>query len=378
MSVLKVIGFNREGIPRGSGSATLWVKAESTQDSDARYLFISNSHVVTDFAQVVLVDPRHPTDLLPTEVLGVSQAADIAVLSVTVQNQFEFLTDLEKLKLKEPMVLESFDSVAEGYPVALPELTKSPGKVAPQVFNGRVVYQTSATLNQGNSGGALFDEDGFWRGVPYAVINGVGDVSFCVTDLEAISVAKTIVQEWRGLPIALQDMTFDLAVQSNPFPIGSVIATRIRVIEGFNEPLAIMDENVTATIPMCLRLLAPYTYSIKLNDGVQGTITTSYMVSGFGQRDGLPFLTIGAVHLAPLNEHSKTKFPWLHFAKVSARSLVVTSVDPDSPHNSLVGSIVTRINGVTVYSPTEAEHAVQQAEMVHLETSEGAVALQNN
>lgn len=377
MSVVKVIVFSREGVARGTGSATLLFRATGS-DEVPRHLFITNSHVVTETPRVLITQPRTPNVLLEAEVLGVSQAADIAVLSVKEEgpeDAVEMLRGLDVLKTKPSMQLETFEGTAEGYPLGLPEISKSPGLIVPQVAVGRIVYQTSATLNGGNSGGALFDEDGYYRGVPFAGIMFVSDIGFCITDLEALAVADAIVGKYRGSSIALQPLQLDVGQVSEPFPVGSVIGGKIRVVQGPGGPLGIFQEAVTATIPLCMRLLPEGSYPVVLDDQVVTTVTTRYPTLDLGLRNSLPFLTVDSIHMAPVTKDHVSMFPHLAVQEVPTRALIITAADPDSPHGSFVGSIVESVNGIPVQTAKQASDALQEGKAVSIQTTVGHLVL---
>lgn len=339
-------------------------------------LFITNAHVVAKGDVVTITGPRFPAVMCPVRVLGMAKEVDIAVLAVSRprdDDEEEFLSTLEPLKMRPELRLDLEEGTAVGFPLGFTEITTSTGNVGPQVFNGRIVYQISESLNGGNSGGGLFDEKGYWRGVPYAGIMFVSDLSFCITDMEAIEVARAIV---RGNIAAQGEVVEVEPLQINvPFELlpGDRIHQDLVMVEGPNQPLAVFQDEVTGTLEMCMRLLPPGDYTV-VRDGqvLDLDITTRYNWSVLTPTNPIPFVMSGPIHMTSLAKAHMAKFPSLYLHDVSNPAVIITAADPKAKKSAFVGALVKTVNGRIVQTPGDVADALEDNNNT-FETTEGTL-----
>jgi len=163
-----------EKVPSGIGSGVL-VSAEGH--------VITNAHVITDQrtgnpVEEVIVKLATDQEFV-AEIIGFDRSTDVAVLKIEAEEELPFVT------LANSDLLQVGDVVfAAGNPLGI-GLTVTMGIVSAtkrtelDVFRGqRGAYenfiQTDASINQGNSGGALLDTKGRLIGINTAIISQTG------------------------------------------------------------------------------------------------------------------------------------------------------------------------------------------------------------
>ncbi|MFT4621780.1 MAG: serine protease Do [Myxococcota bacterium] len=142
-------------------------------------LAVTNAHVVAD-AQTIharLSDGSR----VPVTVLGMDEATDVALLSLGADRAWPYL---EFGSSSEVRVGDWV--VAIGNPLGLGHtvtagIVSGKGRVLGQdVFGSDDYIQTDAAINQGNSGGPVFDLSGRVVGVANAIIAGANTVGFAI------------------------------------------------------------------------------------------------------------------------------------------------------------------------------------------------------
>jgi len=163
-----------EKVPSGIGSGVL-VSAEGH--------VITNAHVITDQrtgnpVEEVVVKLSTEQEFI-AEIIGFDRSTDVAVLKIEAEEELPFVT------LANSDLLQVGDVVfAAGNPLGI-GLTVTMGIISAtkrtelDVFRGqRGAYenfiQTDASINQGNSGGALLDTKGRLIGINTAIISQTG------------------------------------------------------------------------------------------------------------------------------------------------------------------------------------------------------------
>ena len=163
-----------EKVPSGIGSGVL-VSAEGH--------VITNAHVITDQrtgnpVEEVIVKLATDQEFL-AEIIGFDRSTDVAVLKIEAEEELPFVT------LANSDLLQVGDVVfAAGNPLGI-GLTVTMGIVSAtkrtelDVFRGQQgayenFIQTDASINQGNSGGALLDTKGRLIGINTAIISQTG------------------------------------------------------------------------------------------------------------------------------------------------------------------------------------------------------------
>jgi S1-C subfamily serine protease len=205
------------GIANGS-VVTVYVDEESEKIGAPRgrsgFVFSSDGYVVTN--RHTIEDSKTVTvhfvdnTVYPTAIVGTDPATDLAVLKIKSNKRFRFL------KLGDSAQVQPGDRVvAAGNPMVF-AIVISSGIISAQDQNGGF-FQTDASINQGNSGGPLFNEKGEVIAVNTAIEvprGGSSRIGFALP----INTAKIIISDliergkvergWIG--VSIQDLTEDL------------------------------------------------------------------------------------------------------------------------------------------------------------------------
>lgn len=165
----------------GSGSAVVF-----SSDGYA----ISNYHVVSGTAALTAV--LGDGSSCPAEIVGVDAATDLAVLKLThPQSSYVEMGDSSLLQVGQLAIaignpLGFYSTVTVGIVSALRRSLRGAG--------GRMIddiIQTDASLNPGNSGGALVDHRGHLVGINTAIIGGAQGLCFAIP----INTAKAVIPD---------------------------------------------------------------------------------------------------------------------------------------------------------------------------------------
>jgi serine protease Do len=166
---------------------------------DAKGIILTNNHVVAgaDQVQVVTSDGRN----LPAVVVGSDPGTDVAVVRLTKPP-----ANLKVAKLGNSDALRVGDYVlAIGNPLGLGQ-TVTMGIVSAKnrTLDGRLIdyadfIQTDAAINQGNSGGPLFNFGGDVVGINSAILNPARamNVGFAIPINQAKAIADQILKSGR-------------------------------------------------------------------------------------------------------------------------------------------------------------------------------------
>ncbi|MDB5505494.1 MAG: HtrA protease/chaperone protein [Devosia sp.] len=179
-------------------------------------LIVTNNHVIegADEVLVFLTDGRR----FPAEVLGTDFKTDIAVLRIEVEGQLPFvqLGDSDTAEVGD-WVMAIGNPFGLGGSVTLGIVSARNRQLNSGPYDSFI--QTDASINQGNSGGPLFDMDGMVVGINTAIIarGGMGlGIGFAVP----INIAKNVVKQlteygetrrgWLG--VGIQPVTEEIAL----------------------------------------------------------------------------------------------------------------------------------------------------------------------
>ncbi len=141
---------------------------------------LTNAHVLRDITDLDIV--LHDGRTIPASVLGTDADADIAVLQLQGEGPWPWLdlADSDDVRMGDRVL-------ALGNPLGLgTSVTAGIVSAKSRVLNLDRWYrsddfiQTDAAINQGNSGGPLFDIDGRVIGMNTAVIYGVNTIGFAI------------------------------------------------------------------------------------------------------------------------------------------------------------------------------------------------------
>ncbi|MEW6677651.1 MAG: Do family serine endopeptidase [Pseudomonadota bacterium] len=193
--------------PRESGVGSGFVVS-------ANGVILTNGHVVAGAEKILVrfADKRE----LPARIVGVDPLTDVAVLKVEARN-------LPAVTLGDSAGLEVGQWVlAIGAPLGL-ERTATQGIISAlgrTLPNDSYVsfIQTDVPINQGNSGGPLFDLDGRVVGINSQILSSSGGymgLSFAIPINTAVAVARQIVEKGKAshgwLGVSTQELNLELA-----------------------------------------------------------------------------------------------------------------------------------------------------------------------
>lgn len=172
--ILERFGFDphRMGAPqrRGEGSGFL-ISADG--------LLLTNHHVIDDAKSiaVVLSDGRE----VPARAIGSDEAIDVAVLKLEGEGPWPYLAlgDSEGLKVGD-WVLAMGNGLGLGTTATVGIVSGTGRELGHDVLGREQYIQTDAAINQGNSGGPLFDTAGRVVGMNTAIIAGANTVGFAI------------------------------------------------------------------------------------------------------------------------------------------------------------------------------------------------------
>jgi serine protease Do len=187
---------------------------------DAQHGYIlTNSHVVDEAQSVVVTldDGRHYN----AKIIGLDKTSDIALLQVRAKN-------LIAIPVGNSDDLRVGDTVAAiGNPFGLNQTVTSGivsalGRTALGIESYENFIQTDASINSGNSGGALINTQGQLIGINTAILapsQGNVGIGFAIPSNISITVMKQLIQYGnvkRGsLGISAQDISPELAIAFN-------------------------------------------------------------------------------------------------------------------------------------------------------------------
>lgn len=200
---------------------------------EAEGIVVTNNHVIEDADEVEVTFPDGRT--YPTEILGRDPATDLAVLRIQSNERFQAVPwgDSDSARVGDWVV-------AIGNPFGFGgSLTAGVISARGREIGGRYddYLQTDVAINQGNSGGPLFNMDGEVVGVNTAIFTPTGasvGISFSIPANIAVTVVDQLVEYgetrrgWLGVNV--QPVTSDMArALGLTSPRGAIVS---RVDEG--------------------------------------------------------------------------------------------------------------------------------------------------
>ncbi|OGL78369.1 hypothetical protein A3E39_02610 [Candidatus Uhrbacteria bacterium RIFCSPHIGHO2_12_FULL_60_25] len=203
-SAVQIIIFNADGKPITSGSGSII-------DEDGNIL--TNHHVLEDAIEnegyypmaLLTTDPKKPpTVALTLKLIGYSKTFDLALVQFSkLQDKSGNWVDFSDFVAKNKLYVNhvKLDRFAEDEKIALgdtlqilgyPDAGGSSITYTKGIVSGFEQYQTASTslpwliktdakVNPGNSGGAAFDSDDNFIGVPEAVAGGPGNIGYIIS-----------------------------------------------------------------------------------------------------------------------------------------------------------------------------------------------------
>lgn len=150
-SIALVITFNDKNVLSGTGSGFVFWK---------NGVFVTCNHVVKDANAIFLKFPGVETPI-PTKVLLMDEEHDLALL------KFDDETRKPLIIADQTNISEGMPVIFSGYPINIQDLTTHQGIISSIAKDptGKTVYLIDGTVNSGNSGCPLMDQNGKVIGV---------------------------------------------------------------------------------------------------------------------------------------------------------------------------------------------------------------------
>ena len=159
---------------------------------DSSGIAVTNNHVVTGSASLEVFIPGEAKPRF-AKLLGYSECSDLAVVDVDGEG-------LPYLEWLDGSITTGLKVFAAGYPLGDPEFTLTDGVIAKtdssraSLLSGpQEVFEHTANLQPGNSGGPLVNEEGKVIGINYLAISGpLGPQFFAIARDEALSLIEDL------------------------------------------------------------------------------------------------------------------------------------------------------------------------------------------
>jgi serine protease Do len=351
---------------------------------DANGTIVTNNHVVKDARSVSVTLSDGTT--LPAHVVGTDPRTDLAVLKVDAKKPLPYiqLGDSSKVRVGEWVV-------AMGNPFGLGG-TVTAGIVSAKGRDiGEGPYdqfiQIDAPINQGNSGGPLFTQDGKVVGVNSAILSPTGGsigIGFAIPS----NIVKTVSAQLeasghvtRGyLGLASQPVTEQMAkalhlsgdsgaLVASVVPDGPAAKAGVQpgdVIQSVNgEAVATPRDlavDVAAVKPGDTAKLDILRNGETQNVSVAVAQMPNERTADAGNQSGAPQGKVG-VALAPLSPDMRAKLD----LPDGTKGAVVAQVEPGSPADAAgiqAGDVIIGVGSHAVASPEEAVKAIHEASKV--------------
>ncbi|MFV0520438.1 MAG: S1C family serine protease [Lachnospirales bacterium] len=184
----------------GSGSAVFYA-----EDNDKVYL-VTNNHVVSGATQVTISMDSNSDDVaIDAHLVGTSPDTDIAVIYVDKADLIENNIDYKIIPIGDSDKLEQLDTVyvignAAGEGKTITSGIVSAVNKSLETENGSQVsaIQTDASVNPGNSGGAMVDQDGKLVGINFAklVDSTIEGMGFAIPSNLVVEVADGFIESY--------------------------------------------------------------------------------------------------------------------------------------------------------------------------------------
>ena len=176
-------------------------------------IIATNNHVVENANEIqILIQTALDIKTYSAKVLCVDKINDLALLMIDDRN-FQHLSTIP-YNIYQRTIDVGSDIFTMGYPMAQvmgSEIKVTDGIVSAKTgYEGQIsVYQISAPIQPGNSGGPMFDKDGNLVGITSAGIPGANNVGYAIK-------SSYLYQLMDAAPISIDDIT-DLNSKSNDF-----------------------------------------------------------------------------------------------------------------------------------------------------------------
>ena len=386
-----------QGFDDGSSGGDEGAAAEDTESLGSGFivsadgLVVTNNHVIegADQIQVYLADGSH----LPATIVGADTQTDIAVLRINAKHKLPFVTfdDSDAAEVGD-WVMAIGNPFGLGGTVTLGIVSARDRDIQSGPYDSYI--QTDASINQGNSGGPLFDMNGKVLGINTAIVAEGGSslgIGFAIPGNLAKPVVDQLVQYgetrrgWLG--VGIQDVTDDIAASlgrtdthgamitdvTKPGPADGVLDEGDIILDFDGKevdtmhdlPRLVAETSVGKLVPVkVLRDGSELTLAVtlgRLKDGDSKTVRASQSTAA--PKATPPGATLGDLlgfQLEPIDGARRKTYA----LPDSAYGLVITSVKAgsDADMSGLTpGLIVASVNGQLVAKTADVQAVVDAA-----------------
>jgi serine protease Do/serine protease DegQ len=351
---------------------------------------LTNHHVVENSNEVTvsLQDGR----TLDAVVVGTDPQTDVAVLKVESEESLPFarLADSEQIEVGD-VVFAIGNPLGVGQTVTM-GIVSAKGRDGLNMIRGGFenFIQTDASINQGNSGGALVDATGRLIGINTMILtdgrsSGNIGIGFAIPTSLAHSVMVDLVEKGAGsrgvLGVGLQDLDSELAELMGFGDVKGVLITSVSPDSPADEAGLKLDDVVIKVGEREVDSSNGLKLLVAAEDPGSTVELTVYREDRYfktdvilGERPSNRELFLGqtsdpnlleGVEAEPLNDDLREKY---RFGDEVESGLVITSVSQDSPYaRQLVeGMVIEKIKGEVVYTVREAKKLLESGTKVAL------------
>ncbi|HCR28776.1 MAG TPA: protease Do [Opitutae bacterium] len=377
--------FFGEGMPRqreieGQGSGVVV--------SESGYI-LTNNHVVENASEVSVSfqDGR----ILDAKVIGADPQTDLAVLKVDGDEEFPFavMADSEQIEVGD-VVFAIGNPLGVGQTVTMGIVSAKGRNDLNMIRDGFENFiQTDASINQGNSGGALVDAQGRLIGINTMILTdgrstGNIGIGFSIPTALAHAVMVSLIEDGsvsRGfLGVAIQSLDKDLveamdledskgALVTNVVPDSPAEEAGLKVGDLI---VKVGDEEVASDTDLRLKIASKAPDSLvdltvyrdekyfKTEAKLVERRTNGRMTIGSRTRE-----LLDGVEAEPVSDDLRRQF---QIDETVENGLVITSVSPDSPYarQLMAGMVIEKIKDERVYTVAEAKDLLESGEKVAL------------
>ena len=351
---------------------------------------LTNNHVVEDASEVTV--SLQGGRVLEAKVVGTDPQTDVAVLKVESKEELPFavLADSDQIEVGD-VVFAIGNPLGVGQTVTMGIVSAKGRDGLGMIEDGFENFiQTDASINQGNSGGALVDAQGRLIGINTLILtdgrsSGNIGIGFAIPTVLAHNVMVSLVEEGsvsRGfLGVGIQPLDSDLveamglsdtkgALVNHVIPgspadeaglqVGDVV---VKIIEDEVQSASDLRLKIAAKSPGSSVELTVYRDEKYFKtDVVLGERKPQGQASVGGSRDRE---LLEGIEAAPLSDELKQKY---QIGDEVESGLVVTSVSPESPYarQLVAGMVIEKIKGEAVYTVRDAKKLLESGTKVAL------------
>jgi Do/DeqQ family serine protease len=377
--------FFGEGMPRqreieGQGSGVVV--------SESGYI-LTNNHVVENASEVVVSfqDGRS----LDAKVIGTDPQTDLAVLKVEGDESFPFaiMADSEQIEVGD-VVFAIGNPLGVGQTVTMGIVSAKGRNDLNMIRDGFEDFiQTDASINQGNSGGALVDAEGRLIGINTMILTdgrstGNIGIGFAIPTVLAHSVMVSLVEDGavsRGfLGVGIQDLDKDLVEAMGLGDARGALVNGVSPgspaedagLQAGDVLVKVDDEEVESATDLRLKIAskAPEsTVDLTVYRDEKYFKTEAKLVER--RTDGRFIIgsqtneLLDGVEAEPLSDDLRRQF---QIDEKVENGLVITSVSLDSRYarQLMAGMVIEKIKDEPVYTVAEAKKLLESGEKVAL------------